>query len=228
MTDKTEKLLKRLKDSQERHSIVGLKPQGLSQSEIQERVEDFLIFQVVTKIPFSFGGGVSVGGVVDTDTEFDPIQAYQDHPEAVDDIMMYVRSDMSGREDELLEEAKTHMSSYNVLLFGTAMAIANGEALSVPLREFLVDHLTKPPRTNLKARGRPRLKDLDAEFRYYAIRFAMLHGPTPTRNDASSPHSACDIVAGAALALRKSGRDGFAIGYGYDNLKRIWQKYSKQ
>ena len=227
MTDKTETLLKRLKDSQERHSIVGLKPQGLSQARIQALVEGFLIHQVATRISFSFGDGVSAGNMVETDSEFDPIQAYQDHPEAADDIIVYVASDMLLREDSLLEEAKTHVSSYNVLLFGAAIAIANNEVLSGPLRQFLVDHLAKPTQTHLKARGRPRLKDLEARFRYFAIKFAVMHGLTPTRNDASLRHSACDVVANAALALRKSGQAGFSSGYSYENLKKIWHKHSK-
>ena len=49
----------------------------------------------------------------------------------------------------------------------------------------------------------------------------------PTRNDVGDPQSACDVVSAAALALSQSGYKYYATGYGYDNLKKMWNKYAK-
>jgi len=65
MTDqkKSSSLKQRLEEAQERYSIAGDKPQDLSFSVIQERVQDFLINQENLKIPFAFGEGIAIGNI---------------------------------------------------------------------------------------------------------------------------------------------------------------------
>lgn len=76
-----------------------------------------------------------------------------------------------------------------------------------------------------KSQGGVSKMDLEYKFRCFAILFATQHGVKATRSDVSNPHSACDIVFHAAMALHKFGHKGFSTGYGYENLKRLWVKF---
>jgi len=229
MTDqKTSNSLKqRLLENQERHSLLGDKPQGLSLEEIQLRVQKFMIRIEKLKMPFSFGEGIGVGNTSETDAQFDPVKEYKDDPDRLDDITMYVEHDMEYRQNELLKEAGSFECSYNTLLFGAALKLENKEDMSDELRKFVYRHLVSPPEKPKKRGGRPKITTLDEKLRCQAIEFACKHGLTATRNDVSDPHSACDVVAAAALALCQSGKKQYKKGYGYDNLKKIWNEYSR-
>ena len=206
---------------------MGDKPQGLSLEEIQLRVQEFMIGNEKLKMGFSFADGIGIGNTSETDAQFDPVKEYKDDPDRLDDITMYVEHDMEYRQNELLKEAVSFECSYNTLLFGAALKLANKEDMSDELREFVFNHLISPPEKPKKRGGRPKITTGDEQLRYYAIEFACKHGLTATRNDVSDPHSACDVVAAAALALYRFGMKEYATGYGYDNLKKIWNKNSR-
>ena len=185
MTDqkKSSSLKQRLEEAQERYSIAGDKPQDLSFSVIQERVQDFLINQENLKIPFAFGEGIAIGNISETDAQFDPVKEYQADPNKLDVLKMYVEHDMESREDELLKEAVSFECSYNTLLFGAALKMARKEDMSDGLREFVITHLISPPKKPKKRGGRPKITTLDERFRYYAIEFARMHGLKGTSNN---------------------------------------------
>jgi len=226
---KSSSLKQRLLEIRNRYSILGDKPQDLSFPEIQARVQDFLIDQEDQKNAFAFGEGIAVGNASEKDAQFDPVKEFEANPNKLDELIMYVEFDMEIREDDLLKEAVSFESSYNTLLFGAAMKLARKEDISDDLREFLVNHLISPLKKWKKREGRPKITKLDEKFRYFAIEFARKHGLSATRHDEKRDRdSACDVVSAAALALYHSGMTEFGTGYGFDNLKKIWMKYSKR
>jgi hypothetical protein len=225
---KSSSLKQRMLEIRDRYSILGDKPQDLSFPEIQARVQDFLINQEDLKNSYAFGEGIAVGNASEKDAQFDPVKEFEADPNKLDELIMYVEFDMEIREHELLKEAGSFESSYNTLLFGAAMKLARKEDISDDLREFLVNHLISPLKKWKKREGRPKITKLDEKFRYFAIEFARKHGLSSARNHLSPRRSACDVVSAAALALRKSGRAEFTKGYGYENLKKIWNDYSKK
>jgi|FLOH01.1.fsa_nt_gi hypothetical protein len=225
---KESKLKRKLLKNRELYSTIGKKPQGLEPLEIRKRVEGFLLNQGNLKDSFAFGEGVAVGNTEKNRAQFDPVESYNNQPSRIDNIIMLVDHDMCCREAELINEAENFKGSYNTLLFGIAIKLAHDHKLSDPLREFLIEHLISPPDNQKKSIGRPKVTTLDERFRYQAIEFARLHGLKPTRNDGTSAqNSACDVVSAAATALCQFQIPGFNQGYGFESLKKIWNKYSK-
>ena len=220
-------LIQKIQKNKELYSILGEKPQGLKHSEIIKRVKGFLIKQEKLRDSFAFGEGLDVSNMGKNVAQFDPIESYKKNPSAIDNIMMLVNHDMDYREEELINEAENFKASYNTLLFGIAIKLANDQKLSDTLKEFLVNQLISPPDDQKKSSGRPKKTTLDEEFRYHAIEFARLHGLKATRNDESTSFSACDAVSDAATALSQSRVPGFNQGFGFEVLKKIWAKHSK-
>ena len=222
----------RLLKTQELHSIVGEKPQGLNSDDLRKRVEGFLLQQNKLWDSFAFGEGVAIGNNGIADAQFDPLESFKNVPSKLDQIIELVNHDMRFREAELLEEEATVLASRNTLLFGIALKIANDENLTDDLKRFLVEHLITPQENKKKNVGRPKVTNLSERFRYNAIKFTTLHGIKPTRNDATVDdaglgNSACDVVSEAATALCQAGHSEFNQGYSFDSLKKIWNKYSK-
>lgn len=206
-------------------TLTGPKPQGLPRSEIKERVIAFMLSNEGMSGAIAFGAGADKDDAPDGVQHYDPVEEFRRDNSKLAEILMLVEHDMNLREATLLEEAQQHQASYNVLLFGAAAKLARDEHLSDALRELVVEHLVNPPnfRTKSKKKSNPQVY----ERRYFAVEFAVQHGLKATRNDASQHHSACDLVAEAALELQKLGHSTFAIGYGYENLRKIYQSDSK-
>lgn len=227
MTDERDNALDRMKHLGERLTILGPKPQNLPYEEIVIRVADFMLSQNKLRIDYAFSNEVGEDLEDVDDARFDPIALYDAHPESFDAIAMYVDTEMKDSEHALLERKDTSLFAYNTLVFGAALRLARSETVSKPLMAFLVDHLIKPsPPHKPKGRGRPKDSNDDLIFKRQAIEFAVAHGLTPTRNDASTDQtSACDAVADAGRKLyQEHGNPKFVSGYTFDALKKVWQK----
>jgi hypothetical protein len=161
-----------------------------------------------------------------TDRRFDHIALYADNRDELHEIQRLVEFELSTNEAELLERKTDSVFAYNTLVFGAAIKLARGEALSQGLSEFIIDHLIAPkPPIPPKGRGRPKkTKDSD-RIRVSAIAFAVAHSLTPTRNEATVEKlSACDAVARAAQIMHQShGIKDYATGWSYENLRKLWQ-----
>lgn len=209
-------------------TLTGPKSQGLPRSEIKERLIAFMLSNERLNGIIAFGEGVEKDNAPEGVKHFDPAEELRKDDSRLDEILMFVEHDMNLREAALLVEAQQHQASYNVLLFGAAAKIARDEQLSDALRELVVKHLVNPPNFPSQRKGKPKRNPQVDERKYFAVKFAMQHGLKPVRNDESQHRSsACDLVAEAALELRKMGYSAFATGYGYDNLKKIYQNESK-
>ena len=209
-------------------TLPGSKPQGLPLSEIKERVIAFMLSNEEMSGVIAFGDDVDKDDMPEGVKHYDPAEELRKDDSKLDEILMLVEHDMNLREAALLEEAQEHQSSYNVLLFGVAVKLARDEHLSDALREFVVQHLVNPPNFSTQSKKKPKRNPHVDERKYFAVEFATQHGLKPTRNNASQHHhSACDVVAEAALALWKMGYSNFATGYGFDNLKKIYENEKK-
>lgn len=175
----------------------------------------------------AFGEGADKDDAPDGVQHYDPVEELRRDDSKLNEILMLVEHDMNFREAALLEEAQEHQASYNVLLFGAAAKLARDEQLSDALRELVVEHLVNPPNFPTQRRGKQKRSPQVDERKYFAVKFALQHGLKPTRNDVSQHRSACDLVAEAALDLWKMGHSAFATGYGYDNIKKIYNNESK-
>lgn len=227
VTDKRDNVLERMKLLGERLTLLGPKPQSLPYAEIVARVADFILSQDKLRIGYAFSNEVGEDLEDDDDARFDPIALYDAYPESFDAIAMYVDAEMKDSEHALFERKDTSLFAYNTLVFGAALRLARSETVSTPLMAFLVDHLIKPsPPHKPKGRGRPKDSNDDLIFKRQAIEFAVAHGLTPTRNDASTDQtSACDAVADAGRKLYQSHHDAkFLAGYTFEALKKVWQK----
>lgn len=202
-------------------SLIGPKPQDLPHDELKERLKAFMLKNERISMIMAFGEGADKDEASEGVKHFDPCEEFKKDESRLEEIMMLVEHDMDHKEKELLEEAKRHASSYNVLMFGAAIKIARGDQLSDDLKELIVTHLTNPPDRSALSKGRPKRDPLVDERKGHAIKFAMLHGLNQTRKNSGSAYNACDLVSEAALELSKMGYTGFAIGYGYETLKRI-------
>ena len=208
-------------------TLTERKQQGLPRSEIKERVSAFMLSNHGMSGVIAFGEGAHKENSSEGIQHFDPISELRKNPSNLDEILMLVDHDMYIREQELLHEAQEYQSSYNVLLFGAAAKLVRDEQLSDALRELVINHLINPPDFPTQSKGKPKRNPQVDEQKYFAVKFAMQHGLKPTRNDESEHHSACDIVAEAALELWRKGYSNFASGYGYESLKKIYHTESK-
>ena len=209
-------------------TLTGSKPQGLPLSEIKERVMAFMLANESMSGVIAFGDGVDKDDVPEGMRHYDPVEELRKDDHKLDEILMLVEHDINLREEALLQEAQKHQSSYNVLLFGVAAKLARDEPLSDSLREFVVQHLINPPNFSNQSKKKSKRSPHDDERKYFAIKFAAQHGLNPTRNDeAKHRQSACDVVAEAALELRKMGYSKFDHGYGYGSLKKLYQHEKK-
>ena len=186
-----------------------------------------MLSQEKLRTDYAFSNEVGEDLEDDDDARFDPIALYAAHPESFDAIAMFVDAEMSEHEEELLSCKDASLFAYNTLVFGAALRLARSEKISPILMGFLVEHLIKPnPPQKLKGRGRPKDTTDDLTFKRQAIEFAVAHGLTPTRNDASTDMtSACDAVADAGRKLyQQHGNPKFISGYTFEALKKVWQK----
>lgn len=226
VTDKGNELIARIKDNRERFSVIGPKPQNLSYDEIVTRVADFMLSRDKLRISYAIGNEVGEALEDENDACFDPIALYQANPDRHDEIVMYVEAEMKSSEQDLLKRKDSSLFAYNTLVFGSALRLANSEALLPELLDFLIEHLieSKPP-TESKRRGRPKDSNDDVRFKRQAIEFAVAHGPTATRNDATEEPRACDAVAEAGSKLYQIQGDAkFISKYTFEALKKVWQK----
>ena len=228
MSDKRDKLLARMNHVRERFSIIGPKPQNLPYDEIVARVADFILSQDELRIAYAFSNEVDEDLEDKNNARFDPIALYQAHPDRSEEIVMYVEAEMRSSEKELLRRKDSSLFAYNTLVFGAALRLANSEAISPELLDFLIEHLIepKPPSEPKKRRGRTEATNDELRFKRQALQFAVAHGLTPTRNDATiKKHSACDAVAAAGRQLyRIHGDQKFISGYTFEALKKVWSK----
>lgn len=221
-TTKSSTLKERLLENTERFSIVGEKPQGLPRSDIKARVAAFMVQNEKSSMAYAFGASGEKHDSADGTRYFDPIAEFDKAPDRLAEIAIFVNHDMLHREHELIAESSEYRCSYNVLLFGVAAKIANREELSDELVDFLVNHLISPQSPQKASPGRPKGDPQSDIRKFQAVKFASLHGLSPSRNDASETTSACDLVSEAAQQLAQEGKQQFARGYGYDNLKKIY------
>lgn len=211
MDPKQNPLMKKMHYISERYTMSHPKPQNVPFDEIVTLVADFMKSAEEQRIAFSFGNEVGEHLEDKNDARFDPIALYDACPDQLDNIIMFVDHDMEFNEQELLSRQDKSLYAYNTLVFGAAIRLERKEALSKGLRAFLVDHLiaSNPPKeAGTGKRERPKNKNDKKLFRYFAIKFAELHGMKPTRNDETkSRQSACDAVKKAADMLYHSKRN---------------------
>jgi hypothetical protein len=227
VSDKRDKLLARMNHVRERFSVLGTKPQNLPYDDIVERVADFILSQDKQRIAHAFGNEVGEDLEDKNNARFDPIALYQADPDRTDEIVMYVEAEMQSSEEDLLKRKDSSLFAYNTLVFGSALRLANSEAVSPELLDFLIEHLIEPkPPSESKRRARPKNTNDELRFKRQALQFAVAHGLTPTRNDVTiKKHSACDAVAAAGRKLyRIHGDQKFISGYTFEALKKVWSK----
>ena len=205
----------RLKRVQENFTTSGPVIEDFSFEEVVERVEKFLIHTDKLKIAFSFGNKAETDSDTDGNVGFDPIKRFQDYPDELETLSMYVGHELDNAEKDLIEMSNSNLCDYNTLVFGTALKLANGEKLSEPLNEFIVEHLINPNQSQKAKVGRPPKTKQDDLFKYMAIKFAVKHNLKPSRNELGPKTSACDAVEQAAMKLQ-------IFGYGYETLKKVW------
>jgi hypothetical protein len=210
-------------------SLSAAQPQGLTFTEIKERVMAFMLANERIGGVTAFGQGLDKDDSKEGTRHYDPVEEFNKENSNTDQIMMLVEHDMTLREAELLQEAQKHETSYNMLLFGAAIKLANNEPMSEALRELIVNHLVgQIPKFPKQKAGRRPSDPLVDERKYFAVLFAVKHGLRPSRNEIYTQPSACDVVEAAALELSKTGYSLFASGYGYDNLKKIYFRIRKE
>jgi len=209
MDPKQNPLMKKMHYISERYTMSHPKPQNLPFDEIVTRVADFMKSAEEQRIAFSFGNEVGEHLEDKNDARFDPIALYDACPDQLDKITMFVDHDMELNEQELLSRKDKSLYAYNTLVFGAAIRLEREETLSKGLRAFLVDHLIAPnPPGKKRKPGKPKNTNDKKRFRYFAIKFAVLHGLKPTRNDETeNRESACDAVKKAADMLYHSKRN---------------------
>ena len=88
-----------------------------------------MISQQAVRHSFAYGEGGE---------QFDPVKIFNSDQNQLENVKKWVDFEMPDREAELLEEASSQQHSYNLLLFGVAMKVANDEKLSSPLQLFLL------------------------------------------------------------------------------------------
>lgn len=210
-------------------SLTAAQPQGLTFAEIKERVMEFMLANERISGIMAYGEGLDKYGATENTRHYDPVEEFNKENSNTVEIMMLVKHDMNFREAELLQEAQKHKTSYNMLLFGAAIKLANKEPMSDALREFVINHLVgQIPEFPKRKPGRPPSDPLVDERKYFAVLFAVKHGLRPSRNEIYTKPSACDVVEAAALELSKTGYTLFALGYGHDNLKKIYFRIRKE
>lgn len=226
VANKRDDLIARMKHTRERFSVIGPKPQNLPYDEIVTRVADFMLSQDELRLSYAFGNEVGEALEDENDERFDPLALYQAYPDRHDDIVMYVEAEMQSSEKDLLERKDSSLFAYNTLVFGSALRLANSEAMSPELLDFLIEHLIEPnPPSEPKRRGRPKSTNDEVTFKRQAIQFAVDHGLTPTRNDVTDKSSACDAVADAGQRLYQIHGDAkFISGYTFEALKKVWSR----
>lgn len=227
MEPKWQPLMQRMKDVQERFTSAGAKQQGLPFSEIVNRLAEFMFQQHRGRIATAFGNEVGAELEDATDWRFDPIALYAKYPDELSQIQLMVEHELLDNEEELLGRKDESIFAYNTLVFGIAIKLARGEELSEGLRSFAVDHMIAPnPPKRKQGRGRPKKSSAENWEKVLAIQFAVAHGLTRTRNDATAEKvTACDAVENAAKLMKtRYGLDGYETGYGYDNLRDLWYK----
>jgi hypothetical protein len=227
VTPTYENLLDRMKLVSERFSTLEEKPQNLPYFEIVERTADFMLSQHQLRVAIAFSNEVGEDLEDKHDARFDPIALLEAYPDSLDSIVMFVEAEMKASEKDLLERKGKSLYAYNTLVFAAALHLARSESISSELMEFLVNHLLQPnPPVTSKGRGRPKGINDDLLFKSNAIKFAVAHGLTPTRNDETKKKiSACDAVVQAGRKLyQDKGDKKFISGHTYAALKKVWQK----
>lgn len=200
------------------------KPKGLHWQEITKRLMAFMLREERMGMAMAFSEGEDKDEGPEGIRHFDPILELQNDEGRLDEIESFVNFDLRHREQALLDEANRHQSSYNMILFGAAIKLARREEMSDELREFIVEHLLNPKKPSPSSKGRPKRDPLADERKLRAITLAKMYGLDATRSNESSSISACDLVSEAAQKLVRQGHKNFAIGYGYENLRKIWNK----
>ena len=227
MPNKRAKLLARMMHVRERYSVLGPKPQNLTYDEIVTRVADFILSQDKLRIAYAFGNEVGEDLEDENDARFDPIALYQARPDQLDEIVMYVEAQMQWSEKDLLKRKESSLFAYNTLVFGSALRLANTEAVSPELLDFLLNTSSNQSLLlNRNVEVDPKTTNDELVFKRHAIEFAVAHGLSPTRNDATvEKHSACDAVADAGRKLYQiHGNEKFISGYTFEALKKVWRK----
>jgi hypothetical protein len=124
---------------------------------------------------------------------------------------------------ELFEAAQTDPAAYDAALRIATDLLELGYYLPVMLSRWLAGHLrgeTKRPGKSGPSKYKYISRDITIAVTVY---FLCLEGVTPTRNDGTNSEKAlsgCDIV-GEVLTNK------FGISMNFDNVKRIWEKHSK-
>jgi len=213
-------LIARLK----RNSIASLKSEKPEDFEAIVRLtERFLVSQSKAWMANSFGNMTGPELEDSNDQFFDPLEEYRKEPDNLEEICLYLQHDMNEREHELIELSHGNKSTYNMVVFGAAIKLAQGENISSELREFLINHLIGEQPKFKRGKGRPKASSDSKRFALYAIEFARSFGLSATRYGDERSDTACDAVEKAANNLIASGAiKSLPIQYTYRNLVHIW------
>lgn len=120
--------------------------------------------------------------------------------------------------EALLVNAPLDFTDYRRLTLALSYKVETGapleEAERAWLAKFLRGEIEKPQSKG----GRPRNTDTDVAIVLAVLQLTDLKGVSPTRNDASSPYSACDAIAAALTDLGRSPRT-------LEGVKKIWLRH---
>lgn len=202
--------------------------ENLSYASIVDRVKMFIQNLEASKLNYAYGITDFDDPHLESDDVYDPIVFLKQEPEKIELIQHMVAHDIEHHLNNLLLRKEECIHSYNILVFGCAIYVANAQQLPEKLQSFLVDHLLNPS-VDLKERSRGRGKRPGSEISLIgsAVSFAKQHGLKATRNDASrDKSSACDAVAEAVAELMQEKRTNLSCS-SYGAVQKVWQKYKK-
>lgn len=202
--------------------------ENLSYASIVNRVKTFIQNLEASKLNYAYGITAFDDPDLESDDVYDPIVFLEEEPEKIELIQLMVAHDIEHHLNNLLLRKEECPNSYNILVFGCAIYVANAQQLPEKLQAFLVDHLLNPS-VDPKRRSRGRRKRPGSEISLIgsAVSFAKQHGLKATRNDASRDRSsACDAVAEAVAKLMQEKRTNVSCS-NYDAVQKVWQKYKK-
>lgn len=120
--------------------------------------------------------------------------------------------------EALLTNAALDLTDYHRLTLALSYKVETGEPLEgnerAWLAKFLRGEIEKPQSNG----GRPRNTDTDVAIVSAVSWLTNLKDVPATRNDASSPYSACDAIAAALTDLGRSPRT-------FEGVKKIWLRH---
>jgi len=201
---------------------------SLPYNKIVERVK--LLIQRLEELNINFAYGITdfSDPQITTEDVYDPIALLDAEPGKIELIQHMVSYDIEHHLSTLLSRKDDCAHSYNILVFGCAIYVANSMTIPSELQSFLIDHLLDPPmKLHKRVKGRPKKPITETILIGSAVSFAKQHGLTSTRYDESAnKESACDAVGKAVSELLRETNTKLSCS-NYDAVQKIWQKYKK-